>query len=123
MKSAAIHELNGQTVKSIKREEGKLLFVLDDDREFLFTHDQDCCEHVWLSDVTGDWKDVIGQKIIAAHETANRGETDYGSETWTFYTIVTFMGNVTLRWCGESNGYYSESVDLYWVDSEEEEGE
>ena len=30
---------------------------------------------------------------------------------WTFYTIRTNKVTITLRWCGESNGYYSVDVD------------
>jgi len=58
-------------------------------------HEQDCCESVELID---DGMDKFADSF-----------------TWTLYTITTTKGDVTLRWCGESNGYYGEGVDVYWV--------
>src|SRR5688572_2487483 len=78
-------------------------------------HGQDCCETVQLEDVCGDWQDLIGHPLLIAEEVSSEGHPppEYAdSYTWTFYRLGTVKGVVTLRWLGESNGYYSESVDF-----------
>lgn len=67
-------------------------------------------------DVVGDLKDLIGNPILLAEEVVG-GDTPEDvdrefseSYTWTFYKLSTIIGSVTIRWLGESNGYYSESV-------------
>jgi hypothetical protein len=61
--------------------------------------------------VCGDVEDIIGSPILRAVELCHKG-LEGESSTWTFYTISTIRGTVDLRWLGESNGYYSESVDF-----------
>jgi hypothetical protein len=92
-----------------------LRFVTDQGEIYDMCHTQDCCESVALEDVCGDFAALIGEEILLAEETtSNEGplSRDDSSFTWTFYHLRTMHGTVTLRWYGTSNGYYSESVEL-----------
>ena len=77
-------------------------------------HYAECCEAVYVEDIVGDIEDIMYSPIISAEEVINHEEDNpgYESVTWTFYKIDTIKGGITIRWCGESNGYYSESVDF-----------
>ena len=104
------------TMTAVSREEepDAILFVRQDGKRFILRHNQDCCEDVRLVDVTGDLQDLVDTPILVADERsvdATTGERD-GAEEWTFYVFRTLKGTVTLRWCGESNGYYGTGVDF-----------
>lgn len=96
-----------------------MTFKTDDGWEYTFMHYQDCCEYVRIEDIVGDVKDLIDSPLTLAEEVS--GETAdvldedgvFGnSYTWTYYKFATVKGYVDVRWCGESNGYYSEAVHL-----------
>lgn len=104
-------------------------FETVDGRKFQMFHLQDCCEGVFLEDVCGDLADLIGHPILTAEEvTSDVNPPDAKPDTieyqecfmWTFYKFATIKGNVTLRWYGDSNGYYSVAVSFEEIKQEED---
>jgi hypothetical protein len=114
------NELVGKTLTNIEKQgDNVLIFTCYDGTKYAMYHSQDCCESVSIDDICGDLDDLIGSPIIRATEDTSdqnpAGFTkDYQDDsfTWTFYNIATAKGHVTIRWYGESNGYYSESVNF-----------
>jgi hypothetical protein len=114
-------DLVGETLTKIVNENNaELYFHTESGKVFKMYHQQDCCESVSLEDVIGDLDDLIGSPITMAEESVSGDESSWGSATWTFYKLATLNGYVTLRWYGESNGYYSESVDFVLESAPEE---
>lgn len=115
--------LIGKKVSKIEHDNENLYFTLEDSviKKIHFFHEQDCCENVYIENIDGELNDLIGTPLLMAEEISNApddmakdhefGEWD-DSHTWTFYKFATIKGYVTIRWLGESNGYYSESVDI-----------
>lgn len=113
-------DLVGQVCSDVKNLGGdELVFTLLSGERYRLYHQQDCCETVRINDVIGELSDLIGSPVLMAEEVSNGDapvdveKSEYGDEgcTWTFYKLATIRGYVTIRWLGESNGYYSESVD------------
>lgn len=112
---ANFEELKGKKIIDIQvdLEYDKIYFLTDDLKFFFMFHEQQCCESVWIEELD-NIENIKGQKILYAEEIQQRDEKK--DQTWTFYKIDTLHSSHTLRWCGQSNGYYSESVDLFMVD-------
>ena len=106
----------GKVFTSVTGDVGSGEIVLENEHErFVFFHYQDCCESVVVEDIVGDLQDLVGTPILVAEEVDGETPVDfeaYESYTWTFYKLATFKGWVDIRWLGQSNGYYSESVSL-----------
>lgn len=122
---AKFADLIGKTLISVTGKVGddRMIFQIDDGSEYAQWHSQDCCESVRIEDICGDLNDLLGSPIVMAEESTNADEDPpevansptvkaswRESWTWTFYRIATVKGTVVIRWLGESNGYYSESV-------------
>ena len=125
-KRTKYRNLVGETMAEVSISDDKSImrFVNVDGGVTEFYHAQECYEHVEIIDVIGDLDDLVGETIWMAEESTQIGhkpddadmpewEGNSGdSTTWTFYKFATVKGYVTIRWYGESNGYYSESVDV-----------
>lgn len=127
-----VSELVGKVLVSVEvnSDSDRILFRTSD-ATYQMRHFQDCCECVKIEDIVGDINDLVGHPILMAEEVSNRFETLPDHEkvriqmeragdkyycddscTWTFYKFATIKGYVDIRWLGESNGCYSESVDF-----------
>lgn len=118
-----VSKMVGMTFDAVSHDDQSVSFWVNETLAVCMYHQQDCCESVWLEDVDGELSHLQDTPILEAEEVCTTHE-DPGfaapesacayveSATWTFYRFRTAKGYVTLRWFGQSNGYYSESVDV-----------
>jgi hypothetical protein len=114
MSDTGFETLKGLTISNINGMEngsGNIEFITSCGRVFQMFHEQDCCETVVVEDVCGDVEELLNNPILMAEVETHEGSTTCGdTRTWTFYKLATASEYVTIRWLGESNGYYSEVV-------------
>ena len=114
-------ELLGRTLYKVEADGEVLTLYLSNTNYVRFQHHQDCCESVYIEDICGDLDDLVGAPLVEAEEVsdydADPVDGSDESYTWTFYRFRTRKGSVTVRWYGSSNGYYSESVSVEFVDT------
>jgi len=109
-----IQDLVGKKILAIEGDCETELTIVTEKYKFTFSHRQECCEVVHIEDICGDWNDLIGEVCTMAECETNDGDVpnDYSCLLWTFYKFGSVKGIVTVRWLGESNGYYSVTVDM-----------
>ena len=78
-------------VKGLNPGSQNIYFYFDDKSNMTMFHEQDCCEYVAVDDIDGDESDLIDSTIIT-------------------------KGYVVIKWYGTSNGFYSEAVDIEYID-------
>lgn len=111
------------SVDGLDKDSERVVFECESGKIFTFFHEEDCCESVQLCDFDLEAGEIIGHTVLYAYESTNSGDDettpraqrpDKYSEswTWTFYRICTTGGTLCMRWLGESNGYYSERVEV-----------
>lgn len=114
-----VTDLIGKTMVAVNQiGDDQIVFTTVGGQQYKLYHRQDCCESVTIESIVGDLADLVGEPIIIAEEATSRYNLEglnignQESFTWTFYKFATRKGYVDIRWFGESNGYYSESVDF-----------
>ena len=117
MSDSNINCLVGEILTEINNFGGERLdFETKSGRKFSMFHEQDCCESVRIEKIRGKLKDLLESPIIEATEEISyvnpKGffKEYQDSFTWTTFILETIDHKVVIRWYGESNGYYSESV-------------
>ena len=79
-------------------------------------HQEDCCESVRIEEIHGDPVDFVGQVIVSAEASeVYTPATADGDQMDTFYKLACANGYLTIRWLGESNGYYGTAVAVDWL--------
>ena len=112
--TSKFEQLQGMTITAVVyKETNESLLIHLNTHVLEMIHHQECCESVYLADVVGSFEDLIGYPLLEVSESI----VDIGSEdissTASYYNFRTVKASVQLRWVGESNGYYSETVDCY----------
>lgn len=128
-KNAKFEDLLGKylTKLEVAADNSKITFTCSDGSMYEMSHCQDCCESVEVEDICGNTDHLIGYPIIFAEVSTDREhpreESWNESFTWTFYKLATIKGFCVIRWYGQSNGYYSEEVDMYLIQEPTSDGQ
>ncbi len=100
--------LKGKILVAIENRYDEIVFTTNNDEVYSMYHSQNCCENVSVEDIVGDSDDILNSEILLAEESSEAGENSYSQ--WTYYKLATIKGDLSIRWYGSSNGYYSVDV-------------
>lgn len=119
MSNVKFADLEGRLIDRIvglHTESGEVLFYMHDGALYKMYHRSDCCEHVSIAEIVGELNPGPWEQcwIVRAEESTREATGEECSEAglWTFYRMDTTQGCIVIRWLGQSNGYYSMSVDF-----------
>ena len=112
-----LEDLDGEVlthidVDSDDKKGDQILLTTQSGRQIRIYHEQDCCEHVRIEGTDGEWRELYGKPILEAVHEEDGGEWEGGTCTRTTLTFRVDSATVISRWFGESNGYYSEAVNI-----------
>ena len=109
--TSKFEQIQGMTITAVVyKETSESLLIHLNTHVLEMIHHQECCETVYLADVVGSFEDLIGYPLLEVSESIVGIDS---SSTASYYNFKTVKASVQLRWVGESNGYYSETVDCY----------
>lgn len=119
-------EFSGKTIQEIrgcKKHSDEVTIKFTDGTCLKFYHRQECYETVLLEDFDTNPEYLINTNIIYIEERKYSNSENAveplndcaESNTWTFYIIKTSKFTMWMRWYGESNGWYSETVDIDYL--------
>lgn len=125
--SSFVESFIGKTL--IKPESFDLDCYLEDStgaHKWRLKHYQSCCESVNFHSSIGDWPTRPITDALFEERSATPSwligkweSSGYGSHTWTVLSLTDGDNTISLAYLGESNGYYSEDVNLeYWMENE-----
>lgn len=117
--TSKFEQIQGMTITAVVyKETTESLLIHLNTHVLEMIHHQDCCETVYLADVVGSFEDLIGYPLLEVSESIVGIAAEDYSSTASYYNFRTIKASVQLRWVGESNGYYSETVDCYLYKTE-----
>lgn len=119
-KEVDIETLVGETIVDIddvpdEAGDDRILITTANGRTIVIYHQQGCCERVRIIGRDGEWHTLIGKVIVEARKDQQEQQdsaTGYGTATKTELMFRVDDATVVSRWIGESNGHYSERVDI-----------